>query len=119
MPKCSWPATRCFMSIKNERPISVSPMSRRAMLGRMCGGFGLVSLLGLLDPQKILAAGSARLPHFTPRAKRVIFLFLNGGPSHVDTFDPKPALSKFAGQTPTEKLYKKGKTGGFMPSPFT
>ncbi|HEX4793605.1 MAG TPA: DUF1501 domain-containing protein [Humisphaera sp.] len=94
-------------------------MSRRAMLGRMCGGFGLVSLLGLLDPQKVPAAGSARLPHFTPRAKRVIFLFLNGGPSHVDTFDPKPALTKFAGQTPTERLYKKGKTGGFMPSPFT
>src|SRR5438445_9244179 len=43
---------------------------------------------------------------------------MNGGPSHVDTFDPKPALLKHEGETPTEKLYKKGKTGGFMPSPF-
>ena len=94
-------------------------LSRRRMLGRMCGGFGLVSLLAMLDPKQLLAAETARAPHFAPRAKRVIFLFMNGGPSHVDTFDPKPALAKFEGQTPTQKLYKKGKTGGFMPSPFS
>ena len=92
--------------------------SRRQMLRRMCGGFGVVSLLGLLDPQQLLASSVARMPHFAPRAKRVIFLFMNGGPSHVDTFDPKPALADYAGQTPSQKLYKKGKTGGFMPSPF-
>ena len=39
-----------------------------------------------------------RAPHFAPRAKRVIQFFLNGGPSHVDTFDPKPALQKYAGK---------------------
>jgi hypothetical protein len=88
------------------------------MLGRMCGGFGLVSLLAMLDPQQLMAAGATRGPHFAARAKRVIFLFMNGGPSHVDTFDPKPALAVHEGETPSDKLYKKGKTGGFMPSPF-
>ncbi len=58
------------------------------------------------------------LPHFAPRGRRVIFLFMNGGPSHLDTFDPKPALADHEGEPPSEKLYRKGKTGGFMPSPF-
>ena len=84
----------------------------------MCSGFGLVSLMGLLDAQQLLGAEAPRLPHFAPRAKRVIFLFMNGGPSHVDTFDPKPALKDYEGQTPDSKLYKKGKAGGFLPSPF-
>jgi hypothetical protein len=88
------------------------------MLGRMCGGFGMVSLLGLLDPSQLVASGAVLSPQFPARAKRVIFLFLNGGPSHIDTFDPKPALAKYEGQTPSQKLYKKGKTGGFMPSPL-
>jgi hypothetical protein len=88
------------------------------MLTRMCGGFGMVSLLGLLDPSQLVASGAVATPHYPARAKRVIFLFLNGGPSHVDTFDPKPVLAKYEGQTPTQKLYKKGKTGGFMPSPL-
>ena len=46
------------------------------------------------------------MTHFAPRAKRVIFLFMNGAPSHVDTFDPKPALKKHAGQAPTDKVKK-------------
>ena len=102
------------MSIDIQNP----GVSRRKMLCRMCGGFGMVGLLGLLDPQKLLASEATQSPHFAARAKRVIFLFMNGGPSHIDTFDPKPALAKFEGQTPSEKLYKKTKTGGFMPSPL-
>jgi hypothetical protein len=85
------------------------------MLHRMCAGFGMVGLASLLGPQVFAAA---RGPHFTPRAKRVIFLFLNGGPSHVDTFDPKPALKEFEGKQPEGELYKKSKGTGFMPSPF-
>ncbi len=50
-----------------------------------------------------------------PKAKRVIFLFMNGAPSHVDTFDPKPALKKYEGKNPGKA---KNKTTGFMPSPF-
>src|SRR6185369_10258264 len=94
-------------------------MTRRQMLQRTCSGFGLLGLAGLLGPQMLMASGSTRTPHFAPRAKRVIFLFMNGGPSHVDTFDPKPALLAHEGETPSGEFYKKNKNGGFMPSPFT
>jgi hypothetical protein len=58
--------------------------------------------------------------HFPARAKRVIFLFMNGGPSHVDTFDPKPALLRYAGQSPPAKLVTgRAKVGKVMPSPFS
>ncbi|HVR35050.1 MAG TPA: DUF1501 domain-containing protein, partial [Methylomirabilota bacterium] len=93
-------------------------LSRRQMLRRMCAGFGLVGLAGMVGPQALLASSNGRAPHFAPRARRVIFLFLNGGPSHVDTFDPKPALGQYEGQQPTGDLYKKPKGTGFMPSPF-
>jgi hypothetical protein len=89
----------------------------------MAGGFGMVGLAGMIGPQALAgslgaANGSAVTRHLAPRAKRVIFLFMNGGPSHVDTFDPKPALQKYAGQQPDGKLYKKSKGSGFVPSPL-
>ena len=56
--------------------------------------------------------------HHRARAKRVIFLFMNGAPSHVDTFDPKPALAKHEGETPGEDVAKKNRAAGYMPSPF-
>jgi hypothetical protein len=86
------------------------------MLTRMCAGFGLLGLANLLNTRTF--ASTATLPHFTPRAKRIVFLFLNGGPSHIDTFDPKPALANVSGQQPSGDLYKKTKGSGFMPSPF-
>ena len=61
----------------------------------------------------------ARNPHFPGRAKRVIHFFLNGGPSHVDTFDPKPALQKYAGQPVPTNLTTERKTGAAFPSPFS
>jgi hypothetical protein len=88
------------------------------MLRRMCAGFGMVGLAGMLGPEALFAAASTRAPHFAPRAKRVIFLFMNGGPSHVDTFDPKPKLKELEGQQPSGELYKKNKGSGFMPSPL-
>jgi hypothetical protein len=89
------------------------------MLQRMCGGFGLLGLAAFAGARSAEGALAApKLPHFAPRAKRVVFLFLNGGPSHVDTFDPKPALKQYEGQQPTGKLYNKNKGTGFMPSPF-
>ena len=95
-------------------------LSRREMLRRMCAGFGMVGLAGIVGPQSLLAAAaSTRAPHFAPRAKRVIFLFMNGGPSHMDTFDPKPKLKEMEGQQPSGELYKKSKGTGFMPSPLT
>src|SRR4030095_16773492 len=62
-----------------------------------------------------------KTPHFSPRATRLIFLFMNGGPSHLDTFDPKPALAKCQGQTPDAIQQNTGakKRGGLMPSPFS
>jgi hypothetical protein len=89
-------------------------LSRRDWLRRAGLGFGYLSLAGTLQA----AVGNARpLTHFRPRAKRVIFLFMNGGPSHVDTFDPKPALQKYAGQKPTGKLFRAA-PAGYSPSPF-
>ena len=62
---------------------------------------------------------SPRPPHFRPRAKRIIHLFMNGGPSHVDTFDPKPELARYAGKMlPMRNLPTERKTGAALPSPF-
>lgn len=88
------------------------PITRRDMLQRMATGFGALGLAGLIAPQLQAA------PVLRARAKRAIFLFLNGGPSHVDTFDPKPALLKHAGEQPSGELYKKSSGTGFMPSPL-
>src|SRR6185503_17788728 len=61
----------------------------------------------------------ARAPHFAPRARRVIHFFMNGGPSQVDTFDPKPSLERYAGKPlPTGNLPTERKTGAAFPSPF-
>jgi hypothetical protein len=98
-------------------------LNRRQLLQRTAAGFGSAALAALIaSPARALS--TTALPHvpaplFKPRAKRVIFLFMNGGPSHVDTFDPKPALAKFAGQQPTGELFKKSKGSGYMPSPLT
>ncbi|MFM7863503.1 MAG: DUF1501 domain-containing protein, partial [Planctomycetaceae bacterium] len=94
-------------------------LDRRGWLQRASLGFGVVGLAGLC--QQLQAADSTaqqRLlqPHFVPRAKRVILLFMNGGPSHVDTFDPKPALATHAGEKPSEKETRRAKAG-YMPSP--
>lgn len=87
-------------------------MNRRQMLSRMAAGFGMAAMGSL-----VRGANATGL-HHAPKAKRVIFLFLNGGPSHIDTFDPKPALEKVAGQQPEGELYKKSKGSGFVPSPL-
>ena len=70
-------------------------LSRRAFLGQSAGGLGGVALGSLLTSG---AAAAGNAPHFAPKAKRVIYLFMSGGPSHVDTFDPKPVLTQRHGQ---------------------
>ena len=94
------------------------PRTRRELLREMSAGFGLLSLAALLGEESRAAASGGREAHFRPRAKRAVFLFMNGGPSHVDTFDPKPALKKYEGQQPSGDLYRPSKGSGFMPSPF-
>jgi len=81
-----------------------TPCSRRDFLTRSGGGFGLLALLSLMERDGRAAPvadapGSPRAPHFRATAKSVIWLFLDGGPSHIDLFDPKPQLTKLHGQT--------------------
>ena len=105
--------------------------TRRAMLSRLGAGFGAVGLAGMLADEfgagRASAAGTnggnplaPKMPHFAAKAQRVIFLFMNGGPSQVDTFDPKPALEKYAGQEPPAELVNtmRRSKGKLMPSPF-
>jgi hypothetical protein len=68
------------------------------MLWRASAGFGHLAMLGLLGSEAKAAPLESRAPHFTPRAKRVIFLFMHGGPSQVDTFDYKPLLIRDHGK---------------------
>ena len=86
---------------------------------------GLAALAAGDTPRETFAAEGVSNPlqprpaHFPAKAKRVIHIFLNGGPSHVDTFDPKPVLSKHHGQPlPTENLRTERKTGAAFGSPF-
>jgi hypothetical protein len=101
-------------------------LTRREALRRVGMGLGSVALVPLLQPASLAAPVaipasplSPHAPHFKPRAKRVIHIFLNGGVSHVDTFDPKPALQKYAGKLlPTGNLPTERPTGAAFPSPF-
>lgn len=95
---------------------------RRRLLRQFGGGIGwLGAAAALANPasQAATAAGSLAAPHFPPRAKRVIHLFMNGGPYQGDLFDPKPALEKYAGTRPSgADLVTERPTGGLLPSPF-
>jgi hypothetical protein len=102
-------------------------LTRRQWLQTSGLGIGSLGLVHLLGQDGLLAQDDssgrvhplrAKPPHFPGRAKRVIQFFLNGGPSHVDTFDPKPALSKIAGQPLPQVLATERKTGAAFPSPF-
>ncbi len=107
----------------------MNPAFNRRDFLRLAGmGLGGVSLAALEQAQAGVGTATAaspaspliaRAPHFAPRARRVIHFFLNGGPSHVDTFDPKPQLARYAGQAiPGEYLRTERKTGAAFPSPF-
>ncbi len=102
------------------RPFVQPPFSRRDFLARIGMGMGALSFGAMAQAQSpITSPLGAHAPHFAPRAKRVIHFFLNGGPSHVDTFDPKPLLAKYAGQPlPGEYLRTERKTGAAFPTPF-
>src|SRR6516164_4601413 len=98
--------------------------TRRELLSRLGTGFGMLGLAGLLADQKLLANGPAnplapKQPHFTPRAKRIIHVFMNGGPSQVDTFDPKPELVRYHGRPPGGAHANiRGGTRTLMASPY-
>ena len=82
-------------------------MTRRQLLGRSAAGIGTAALASLLNPSLsravqpgVMASASGGLPglpNFAPKAKRVIYMFMSGGPSHIDLFDYKPSLQKLNG----------------------
>ncbi len=100
-------------------------LTRRDFLGRCGMGFGAMALADLMGQIGFTATPNdinplaPRKPHFAPKAKHVIHIFLNGGASHVDTFDPKPELTRLHGkQLPTANLPTERKTGAAFGSPF-
>jgi hypothetical protein len=100
------------------------PLSRREMILSLCGGIGSVGLASLLQNLSVESLSAAGLGHYNgpplpQRAKHVICLFMAGGPSQLDMFDPKPDLVKWAGQRPgAVDLRTERSTGGILPSPF-
>ena len=89
-----------------ENTDSLRFLTRREMLKRCGMGIGMIGLANLLQQEGLLATGGpledkaisplrSKPTHFAPKANRVIWLFLNGGPSHIDTWDNKPELEKF------------------------
>lgn len=106
-------------------------LNRRDMLCRAGAGLGMLGLSSLLAEQGLLAAEASptsparaagplapKPSHFLGKVKRVVHFFCNGGPSHVDTFDPKPALARYAGKALPQTLLTERKTGAAFPSPF-
>lgn len=108
--------------------LSGSALTRRALLRESTMGMGVCALGALLtSPRESRAASAAydpaqplapKPPPFPAKAKRVIHVFMNGGPSQVDTFDPKPALAKYAGRSLPIHLRTERRTGAAFPSPF-
>ncbi|MCH2372757.1 MAG: DUF1501 domain-containing protein [Planctomycetes bacterium] len=110
-------------------PNHFTPLSRRELLARSALGIGSLALCGLaadeIRGEAPATKGGAtsgplapRPAHFPARAKRVVQFFLNGGPSHVDTFDPKPLLAKYSGKPLSVTQATERKTGAAFPSPF-
>lgn len=103
-------------------------INRRDVLASFGAGFGTLALRGLMGLDAVAAESrrdnplAARPPHYAPKAKSVIFLFMYGGPSHVDLFDPKPALAKWHGKPipvfKQEDAFRKGSKNSAFASPF-
>lgn len=109
------------MNHANHHPL---PITRREALARTGMGLGWLGAASLLQ-QETASAGSVvatsmapRPPHFPARARAVIHIFANGGPSHLDTFDRKVALEQYAGREIPNKLATERRTGAALPSPF-
>src|SRR4051812_17757145 len=112
---------RSIIDSTNSEPNAMTSLtfSRREMLARTGTGLGMLGLAGVLAGEASAASPLALKPaHFKPKAKRIIHLFMNGGPSQVDTFDPKPELTKNHGKSPNGLLKTERKTGALFKSPF-
>ena len=104
-----------------QRPLTFARPSRRDLLARAANGFGAVALAGLLTDEGQAADGKP-VRHHPPKAKSVIFLYMDGGPSQIDTFDYKPLLAKYDGKDPHSLLKVEptqfDKVGKVMASPW-
>ena len=104
--------------------MNLPPLTRREWLRRSGMGMSAIALQAMMAQESPAGQEGTnpllpKQPHFAPKAKRVIHIFANGGPSHVDTFDPKPSLEKYAGQPlPGETPRTERKTGAIFPSTF-
>src|SRR5215467_484739 len=101
---------------------SGNPVTRREALRRVGNGFGMMAFAGMLGESLVKASplegGAAKLD-YPQRVKRVIFLFMNGGCSSIDSFDPKPMLEKYDGKPlPGGEIKTERRTGELMKSPF-
>src|SRR5947207_15192400 len=95
-------------------------LNRRELLSRLGGGLGGLALSTLLAEAASKHDVSVKPPHFRPKARAVISLFMHGGPSHVDLLDPKPMLKKYDGKMPPAEVADDEKiTGNLLASPFT
>jgi hypothetical protein len=105
-----------------DRHLNPPVSTRRELLRRSAAGFGSLALASILGAEVQAPHPLApKKPHFPPTAKRVIFMFMHGGPSHIDTFDPKPQLDKSHGQPlPFDRplTFAEGSTGALMRSPW-
>jgi hypothetical protein len=113
-----------------HQPLQATGLTRRDLLRRGGMGFGLLGLASVLASDDRLGSAvradtasinplAPRKPHFPGKARQIVHLFMNGGPSHVDTFDPKPALDKFhAKPLPNPNLRTERKTAGALRSPY-
>jgi hypothetical protein len=101
-----------------QAPLS---FTRRDFLRRSGMGFASLGLAGIMasESQSADSPLTPKGPHFPAKARRIIHVFANGGPSHLDTFDPKPALQKWAGKPLSRNLRTERKTGAAFPSPFS
>lgn len=103
---------------------SSNPLTRREALRRVGSGFGMMAFAGMVGQSLARAgvtneSGGAAVLDYPQKVKRVIFLFMNGGCSHIDSFDPKPALEKYDGQPlPGGTIKTERRTGELMKSPF-
>ncbi len=105
------PVHRLTMTLHRQQ----HPITRREALRRVGNGFAMMAFAGLVKDSVLRADGL----HHAPKAKHVIFLFMNGGLSQVDSFDPKPMLDKYDGQPlPGGSIATERKTGELMKSPF-
>src|SRR5579859_1417802 len=102
--------------------ISGAGLSRRQLLKQSGMGFGSLALGALFSTaaasEGIVGPVAPHAPPSAAKAKRVIHLFMNGGPSQVDTFDPKPMLEKYAGKEIPLHMQTERRTGAGFPSPF-